>query len=153
MSGPRALLIVHHSQSGHTAALAHALVAGAATAGEPALLVPALEATAAQVRACGAIVLCTPENLGYMSGGMKLFLDRVYYPCLDVTAGLPCAFVVRGGTDGAGALAGLRRIVTGLRWREVQPPLLSVGGFGEADLARAQELGATLAAGLALGLY
>ncbi len=153
MTGHRPLLVVHHSASGHTAALARAVAAGAAAQDSGVALLAALDATPDAVRACGGIVLCTPENLGYMSGGMKLFLDRIYYPCLEVTAGLPCALVVRAGTDGTGALAGLRRILTGLRWREVQEPLLVVGEFEDHHLAQAHDLGATLAAGLACGLY
>ncbi len=99
------------------------------------------------------ILIATPANFGYMSGAVKDFFERIYHPCLDQTAGKPYAMIVKGDTDVEGAASSIRRIATGMKWREVLPPLLVVGDIAQADEDEAHELGATLAAGLDAGIY
>ncbi|HKL63918.1 MAG TPA: NAD(P)H-dependent oxidoreductase, partial [Woeseiaceae bacterium] len=113
----------------------------------------ALEADADDVLWSDALILGTPENFGYMSGALKYFLDRVYYPCLDKVEGKPWALFVRAGNDGTGAVTSVRRIVAGLALKEVQPPLVVAGEFDEARLAECEELGMTVAAGLEAGVF
>jgi len=113
----------------------------------------AFDAAADDVRWCDGILVATPARFGYMSGAMKDFFERVYHPCMDVTAGLPYALVVKGDTDVDGAVASVERIATGLRWRRVLPPLAVVGALTPADLEAAAELGATLVAGLDAGIF
>ncbi len=150
------LLLVHHSQSGGTAAMAQAVLDGArdpAVTGVELRVASPLSADADDLRWANAVILGTPENFGYMSGALKYFFDRIYYPCLDHTQGLPYALFIKAGNDGAGALASVRRIVTGLRWREVQAPLIVVGDINAGALADCRELGMALAAGLEAGLF
>jgi len=113
----------------------------------------ALEADAEDLLWADAFILGTPENFGYMSGAMKYFLDRVYYPCEDKLMGRPWALFVRAGNDGTGAISSVRRILTGLAVKEVQAPLLIKGDFDEARLADCEELGLTMAAGLEAGVF
>lgn len=150
------LLLVHHSQTGSTAAMAQAVMDGArdsAIAGVEVRVASPLSADSEDVRWANAVILGTPENFGYMSGALKYFFDRIYYPCLEHTQGLPYALFIKAGNDGAGALTSVRRIVTGLRWREVQPPLIVVGAVNTQTLADCRELGMALAAGLEAGLF
>jgi multimeric flavodoxin WrbA len=150
------LLIVFASRTGSTAAMTDAVVGGAsddALEGVDVRVREAFDATADDVRACNAIVVGTPENFGYMSGAMKDFFERVYYPLLDETPGLPYALFVKASTDGDGAVRSVERIVAGLRWRRVVPPVVVVGDVGAADVERCRELGATIAAGLEAGLF
>lgn len=152
----RQLLIVSHSQTGGAAALAAAAAEGArdpAVSGVAVTEADALETGPEAVRAADGLILVTPENFGYMSGALKYFFDHVYYPCLDHTQGLPYALVVKAGNDGTGAATSVARIVQGLRWREVQPPIIVVGDLAPEHLAQARELGMTLAAGLEAGLF
>jgi multimeric flavodoxin WrbA len=88
-----------------------------------------------------------------MSGALKYFFDRIYYPCLEHTQGLPYALFIKASQDGQGARTSVERIVTGLRWRAVQAPLIVVGELGPDHLDAAHDLGLTLAAGLDAGLY
>jgi multimeric flavodoxin WrbA len=99
------------------------------------------------------VLLGTPENFGYMSGGLKDFLDRTFYPVEGRLPPLPYAAFVSAGNDGAGALRAIRRIVGGFPLIEVQEPVVVVGPPGPDDLDRCRELGLALAAGLDAGIY
>ena len=100
-----------------------------------------------------ALLLGTPENFGYMSGAMKDFLDRTFYPCQGRVQSLPYAVFICAGNDGSGALSSIRRIARGYPLREVQEAIVRKGEPDEAVLARCEELGTALAAGLELGVY
>jgi len=151
----KCLLIVYHSASGGTRALLDAVVAGAT---DPAItdlevrVQTAFETTADDVRRAHGLLLGTPENFGYMSGALKDFFDRIYYPCLDHTQGLPYGVFIRAGNDGRGALGAIERIATGLRWRAVFPAVIARGELTSAPLAECSELGQTFAAALEAGI-
>jgi multimeric flavodoxin WrbA len=156
MADPKRLLVVFHSRSGGTQAMTDAVVAGAnddAIEGVEVRVQRAFDTTVDDVRDCDAIVLGTPENFGYMSGALKDFFERVYYPLLDETPGLPYALFVKASTDGDGAVRSVERIVAGLRWKLVMPPIVVVGDLKPGDLEQCQELGATIAAGLEAGMF
>lgn len=145
------LLVVHHVPSANLEAIAGAVIEGTGADGLEAVDVvvrPALAATPDDALGADGYVLGTPANLGYMSGALKHFFDVVYRPCLDVTAGRPFGFWVHGETDTTGAVLGIERIVTGLGWRAVQPPLRLLGSPTPDELEAAWELGATVAATL-----
>ncbi len=150
------LLIVAHVPSPNTLRLREAAVEGARSPD-----IEGVEVTAASpfdvgpedVLAANAILLGTTENLGYMSGALKDFFDRIYYPCLEHTQGLAYALYIRAGHDGTGTRRGVETIVTGLRWRAVQEPLLCRGEWQESFLDDCEELGTLLAAGLEAGVF
>ncbi len=149
------LLIVAHAPSPNTLLLREAVASGAASIGEAievSVLAP-LEAGPSDVLAAQAIILGTTENLGYMSGALKDFFDRSYYPLLDHTQGLPYAAFIRARHDGTGTCRAIESIATGLRWRAVQPPLLLKGEWRAEYEGQCEELGALLAAGLEAGVF
>jgi multimeric flavodoxin WrbA len=156
LSEPRRLLIVFHSRSGATQALADAVIAGAEhddINGVDVLVKRAFDATVDDVRWAEALILGTPENFGYMSGALKDFFERIYYVLLEETQGLPYALFVKGGHDGEGAIRSIERIVAGLKWNQVQPPVLVVGDLDDDALEQCHELGMTIAASLEAGLF
>lgn len=156
MPADKHLLIVYHSQSGSTSKMAEAVIRGANSDAVDNVDVrarTALDADADDLLWCDAFILGTPENFGYMSGAMKYFLDRVFYPCEGKVGGKPFALFIRAGNDGTGAVTSIRRILAGLSVREVQEPLMMVGNFDENCLADCEELGLTIAAGLEAGVF
>ena len=88
-----------------------------------------------------------------MSGALKDFFDRTFYAVEGKLRGLPYALFVSAGNDGTGAVRAIERIVSGYGWSAIAPPLVVVGEPGEQDERRAEELGATLVAGLAAGIF
>ncbi|MDP2823103.1 MAG: NAD(P)H-dependent oxidoreductase [Sulfuritalea sp.] len=162
----KTLLVVYHSMTGGTEQMARALVAGAAAeAGVTTRLLHACAVQPADVIGADAYVFATPENLAAISGLMKDFFDRCYYPALDRINGRPYAALVCVGSDGQNAMRQIERIATGWRLRAVAEPvivcthaqtpeaILAPKTIAAADLERCRELGATLATGLAMGVF
>jgi len=108
---------------------------------------------AGDVEWCNGIVLGTTENFGYMAGMTKDFFERIYYPCLDSTLGLPVALYIRAGEDGTGTKTSIERIMTGLRWKLVVDPLILRGNWDANFQDQVSELAMTVAAGLDAGIY
>ena len=152
----RHLLIVYHSQSGNTESMARAILEGATDA-----LIEQVEVRLLRAAVAGpddllwahGLLLGTPENFGYMSGAVKDFFDRTFYPVEGRIASLPYAVFISAGNDGSGALKAIRRIANGYPLREVQEPVIARGGVTPAVLGQCRELGLTLAAGLEAGVF
>lgn len=155
MSGKR-LLIIAHAPSPNTRAMRDALLEGAQASEIETVEARArtpFETQPEDVRAADGVLLLTPENLGYMSGALKDFFDRCYYPCLEHTQGKPYALVIRAGNDGTGTRRGVETIATGLRWRAIQAPLICRGAWRPEFVAQCRELGMLMAAGLEAGVF
>jgi multimeric flavodoxin WrbA len=158
------LLIVYHSRTGGAQQMAEA-AAQAARAEAPTVLKTAAEAGPDDLLNADGYIFCAPENLAAIAGVMKDFYDRCYYPVLERIEGRPYAQMICAGSDGQNAARQTARIATGWRLREVQPPLivcthaqtpeaiLAIKTIPEAELARCRDLGAAMAAGLALGVF
>jgi multimeric flavodoxin WrbA len=154
---PKTLLIVSHAPSENTQKLAEQLYLAASTINTDSTPlevkhIPALQADAADVLTADAIILMTPENLGYMSGGMKDFFDRIYYPCLEKKQGLPVCAMIRAGHDGTGTKRALESISTGLKWRWVQAPIICKGNWQTDFISQAEELALAMAIALQEGM-
>ena len=155
MNAPRILLVYGGHAGGRTEALRHALVEGLHEAGEALELRErrALDAGIDELLWAQGLLLATPEHFGYMSGALKDFFDRTYYPAEGRTEGLPYGLCVSAGNDGTGTVNAVQRIATGSRWTAIAAPLIAVGAPDADALQRCRELGATLAAGLAAGVF
>ena len=152
----RRLLIVYGGRpGGRTEQLRRAAEAGVRSVGS------GIELVSRHALACGpdelltadGILLGTPEPFGYMSGALKDFCDRTFYPAEGRMQGRPYALFVSAGTDGTGTVRSVERITTGYGWTAIAPPLLVVGAVTTTALQQAEELGATLGAGLEAGIF
>lgn len=148
------LLIVFHSQTGNTEKMAEAVLRGARAdeiEGVEVRMLQAFDAGVDDLLWADALILGTPENFGYMSGGMKDFLDRTFYPCEGKLEGMPYAIFISAGNDGIGAVTAIERIANGYAFRKIQDPLIARGELTADHLERCRELGMAIAAGLEIG--
>ena len=106
-----------------------------------------------------------PENLAAISGVMKTFFDRCYYPCLGKIEGRPYALLVCAGSDGSNAARQAERIATGWRLKKIAEQLIICTNaqtehaimapkqIAECDLQKSRDTGATIVAGIELGIF
>ncbi|WP_065333271.1 flavodoxin family protein [Tritonibacter mobilis] len=158
------LLIVYHSRTGGSRHMAEAAYAGALGEGR-ARLVPAEEARPKDLLAASGYLFCAPENLAALSGTMKEFFDRCYYPVLGQIEARPYAQMICAGSDGENAARQLARIAQGWRLKAVQDPLiicthvqtpeaiLADKVIPEDELQMCRDLGQAMAAGLVMGVF
>ena len=156
------LLIVWHSRTGGSEALAAAAAEGATTAAK---LIAADDVTPALLQEAGGYLFVGPENLAALSGAMKEMFDRCYYPCLGRLEGRPYATIICAGSDGENAQRQLDRVATGWRLKRVAEPvivntaaqtpeaILAPKTIAPDRLAEARDIGAALAEGLAAGIF
>ena len=150
----KTLLIVYHSGGVKTAKMAEAVERGARGEENVNVVVKrCAEAGPEDVLAADGLILGTPENFGYMSGMMKDFLERVFYPCEGKVNGRPYALFVGAGLDGSGAVNSVERIVTGLRLEKKSDPIVGLKELTPEILRQCEQLGAAFAAGLAMGVF
>ncbi len=149
------LLIVFHAPSENTIKLRDAMASAVKDEklkNVELIIQSPFDTTAKDVLACDAIILGTTENLSYMSGALKDFFDRIYYPCLEEKQGLPVVAIVRAGHDGTGTIKALKTILTGLRWRWVQEVLLCKGEWQEHFVNECRDLAQAMAVALDEGM-
>ena len=152
--------------TGGSQSLAKACYNGARRAqGVDVQMLNAADAGAEHMLAADGYIFVFPENLAAISGGMKSFFDRCYYPCLGALNGRPYAMIVCAGSDGRNAVAQAERIATGWRLRQILPSvivcthaqtqeaILAPKTIDSADLIAADEMGEQIAVGLQMGVY
>jgi multimeric flavodoxin WrbA len=162
----KSILVIYHSMTGGTLQMALAAAAGARA--EPDIgvtLLRAADARAADVLAADGYVFATPENLAGISGMVKDFFDRTYYAALERINGRAFVSLICAGSDGRNAAQQIERIAAGWRLKRIADPyivcthaqtpeeILKPKSIDEACLMRCEELGRTLASGLALGIF
>ena len=158
------LLIIYHSRTGGTRQMAEA-AAEAAGKETDTLLKRAEDTGPEDLLGADGYLFAAPENLAALSGEMKEFFDRCYYPVLGQIEGRPYALMICAGSDGEGAARQAARIAKGWRLRDVQPPLivntsaqtpeeiLAEKTIPESKLEKCRELGAALGAGIKMGVF
>jgi multimeric flavodoxin WrbA len=150
------ILVVYHSQSGHTKKMAERVAKGAGSIkGVEVVLNRAADTTLNDFLACDGIAIGSPEYFGYMAGMIKDLFDRTY----DEARGRkeifkkPYVLFISAGNDGRGALTAIERILIGYQFKKVYEPVVARGDIDEGILARCEEMGKTIAAGCEAGIY
>ncbi|MCP4669585.1 MAG: flavodoxin [Deltaproteobacteria bacterium] len=150
------ILIVYHSQGGHTRKMAESVGKGVRSIGNvKAIIKKAANATLHDLLECDGLVLGSPEYFGYMAGMVKDFFDRTY----DEARGRkevfkkPYVVFISAGNDGTGALSSIERICLGYQFKKVYEPVVATGEITQEVLDKCEELGKTIAAGCEAGIY
>lgn len=156
------LLIVWHSRTGASEAMARAAAEGA---GRGAMLLRCDEVEAEHFLAAKGYLFCCPENLAALSGAMKEMFDRLYYPLLGRIEGRAYATIIAAGSDGSNAQRQLDRIASGWRLRRVAETMVvdfaaqtpeaiqAMKIVRDDTIQECREMGAALAEGLSEGLF
>lgn len=149
------LVIIAHTPSSNTTALAGAATKGASDYAEGRKIITAspLDVETDLVMGAAGLIIGTTENIGAMAGLTKDMFDRCYNDWLGHTDGLPVAIYIRAGLDGTATNRQIQSIASALHWRMIQPPLILHGPWQEGFLSEAGELSAAMAAGLDAGIF
>ena len=139
------VLIVFHSQSGNTGAMAKAVAEGAEAAGATVVLKKAPEATADDIMGCDIVAIGTPNYFGYMAGLVKDFFDRVWGTVRDKMANKPYVVFGSKGGGGAQALESVERICDGLKMARFAEGMMATRKPTDEVLAECRKLGRELA--------
>ncbi|OPX39734.1 MAG: flavodoxin [Deltaproteobacteria bacterium] len=150
------ILIIYHSQAGHTEAMAQRVARGAESIdGVQIVLKKAGEATLQDLLECDGLAIGSPEYFGYMAGMIKDFFDRTYEPARKDRRIFKKPYVVfiSAGNDGSGALNQIERICLGYPLKKIYQPVVAKGELDEDTLKKCEDLGKTIAAGCEAGIY
>ena len=151
------ILVVYHSQTGNTEKMAKVVAEGAASIENTEVTLKlAADASLEDLLTCDGIAIGTPENFGYMSGAIKDFFDRTFYPAEGKVFRKPYVVFICAGNDGTGALNSIERIALGYQFKKVYDPVIARGtrgGITDEILDQCRELGQTIAGGIEAGIY
>jgi len=151
------ILVVYHSQTGNTERIARVVAQGAARIkNTEVILKKAVDTSLEDLLTCDGLAIGTPENFGYMSGAVKDFFDRTFYPAEGKVFRKPYVVFVSAGNDGSGAVKSIERIALCYQFKKVYDPVIarnSQGGVTDEILDRCRELGQTIAGGIEAGIY
>ena len=151
------ILVVYHSQTGHTQKMAEAVAKGAGSVKNVrVILKKAADATLEDLVNCDGLALGTPEYFGYMAGMIKDFFDRTYKEARTREKEIfrkPYVVFISAGNDGSGASAWIDRICKGFTFKKVSETVMSRGDVTSEDLERCYELGKLIAAGCEMKIF
>ena len=139
------LLIVYHSQSGNTEAMAKAIAEGATAAGATVALKKAVEANDTDILNCDAVAIGTPNYFSYMAGMVKDFFDRVWAMVREKMADKPYVAFGSYGGGGTVAIETVEHICDGLKMKKICDSVSAQREPTEENLAACKELGKKMA--------
>ncbi|UCH94757.1 MAG: NAD(P)H-dependent oxidoreductase [Candidatus Aminicenantes bacterium] len=150
------ILVVYHSQSGHTGKMAEAVAEGASSVKNvKVILKKAVDATPEDLLTCNGLAIGSPEYFGYMSGMIKDFFDRTYEQARKKKEIIKKPYVVfiSAGNDGTAASAHIDRICKGFSFKKVSETVISRGDVTPENLIKCYELGQLIAAGCQMRIF
>ena len=145
------VLIVYHSYTGNTEAMAEAVRDGATSAGATVSLKKAADANAEDILDCDIIAFGTPNNFDYMSGVMKVFFDRVWLTIGDRAGNKLYATFSSAGGGGREAIESIEYICGVFsKWKQISftKALEGIAATGKPSaqiLKECKEMGTKLA--------
>jgi len=139
------LLVIYHSQTGNTEAMAKAVNEGALSAGATVTLKKAAEATSDDLLSCDVVAFGSPIYFGYMAGALKDFFDRVFYTVRGKVDGKPYTSFSSGGAGGKQALDSIDRVCNSFRLKKAFEGVIAVGKPSSEALEKMQGTGKKLA--------
>jgi len=148
------LLIIYHSQSGNTERMSQSVLKGAEEIEDVDIrFKKAFDANLDDLLWSNGILIGTPENFGYMSGAVKDFFDRTYYPAQEKFTNKPYGIFISCENDGSGAVYNIQRIAKGYPFKQIMEPIICKGEVTDQALDKCKEMGMTMAAGLSVGIF
>lgn len=148
------ILIIYHSQGGNNLKLARACQSGVEKEeGVTVRLQQAFDTDLEDVKWSEGVIIVTPEYFGYMSGAMKDFFDRTYYPSRELNLQRPYCLAICCENDGEGAKRNIEKLASGYILKPVQETLIIHEHELDARIIEGEELGRTFAAGLLMGIF
>ena len=150
------ILVVYHSQTGHTQRMAESVAKGAGCIEDVTVVLKrAAEANLRDLLECDGLAIGSPEYFGYMAGMVKDFFDRTYNEARGRKEVFkkPYVLFVSAGNDGTGALNSMERISTGYQFKKVYEPVVARGEIDRDTIIRCEELGKIIAAGCREGIF
>jgi flavorubredoxin len=139
------ILVIYHSQTGNTEALAKAVTEGAKAAGATVTLKKAANAGTDDLLNCDAVVIGTPNYFNYMAGMVKDFFDRVWGPVRGQLENKPYALFGSYGGGATAAIESVERICTGLGMKKMYDSIGVQRQPNAENLKACRELGQKLA--------
>jgi NAD(P)H dehydrogenase (quinone) len=105
-SQPAKILVLYHSENGHTQAMAELVAAGAKSVSDTEVrLKTVTEAEAGDLAWCDGIAVGSPTHMGTIAWEMKRWWDVVAQPLwFEIEGKIGCAFSSSGGNAGGGEL-------------------------------------------------
>lgn len=139
------VLIIYHSQTGNTGAMAKAVAEGASAAGATVILKKAVEADDKDLLDCDVVAFGTPNYFSYMAGMVKDFFDRAWPTVREKMADKP--YVVFGSYGGGGmpAIETVEKICDNMAMKRLSDSIGIQRQPTEENLAECKELGKKLA--------
>lgn len=162
------ILIIWDSMTGGSKAMAQAAASGVAsdmTFELCAKLLHADDVSSDDMLNASGYIFIFPERLAAISGPMKSFFDRTYYPCLGQIEARPYAMIICAGSDGENALRQGMRICKGWRLRQIgdnfiicthaqtQQAIMAEKIIADEDVRKCRNMGAAMAAGIDMGIF
>ncbi len=162
------ILIIWDSMTGGSKAMAQAAANGACSDHDCPITVKMLHADDVSdddMLSAAGYIFVFPERLAAISGPMKSFFDRTYYPCLGRIEARPYAMMICAGSDGDNAMRQGMRICQGWRLKPIddnliicthaqtQQQIMADKIISADDLQKCHDRGAAMAAGLDMGLF
>lgn len=139
------VLVVYHSQSGNTEAMAKALAEGALAAGATVSMKKAADASDKDLLDCDVVAIGTPNYFSYMAGMVKDFFDRVWGIVREKMANRPYVAFGSYGGGGMPAIESVEKICDGLGMKRLYDSIGVQRAPTSENLKACEELGKKLA--------